>query len=244
MHPTNGFVRGSLEHPALAPISDCFRRSVLGLRIFAFGLVLLLLLGPGCKPKELQALLEPSQALSAVVAEEAARLAGPKKQVALITPDASWGKPSSVEEALKSALKKRGLTVITAKAANLGNPMLSGPIGLKAGDFFEAVEKSAGAGAIISLVGAPLLTPDEAAHLSRDHPPVLVVATAMLGDKMGVRSDPVQLAGLLEAQVIQLAVIDGADPAANRPNKPEPTRELFSQNYRILRRPDDKDSSR
>ena len=49
-------------------------------------------------------------------------------------------------------------------------------------------------------------------RLSPNHPPVLVVATAMLGDKIGVRTDPLQLARLLETKVIQIAVIDGADP--------------------------------
>ena len=74
-------------------------------------------------------------------------------------------------------------------------------------------------------------------ELRPDHPPVLVVATAMLGDKMGVRTDPLQLARLLETQVIEIAVIDGADPVANVPGKSDPARELFAQNYRILRRP-------
>src|SRR5438067_1439383 len=73
-------------------------------RIVALGLVLLIF--DGCKPKEIQILLGPSQALSSVLAEEAARLAGAKKQVALITADASWGPPSVLEQALKRALKK------------------------------------------------------------------------------------------------------------------------------------------
>ena len=206
------------------------------LRTGALGLALLLM-SPGCKPKELSNLLGPSQAMSAVLAEEIARLAGAKKEVALITADASWGPPSSLEEGLKDALKKKGLKVVVAKSANLGNPMLSGTVGLKAADFLEALEKSAGYGAVISLVGAPLLTSGDTARLSPDHPPVLVVATAMLGDKMGVRSDPLELARLLEAQIIQMAVIDGADPAANAPGKPDPARELFAKNYRILRRP-------
>ena len=223
--------------PDLFSISDFNRASKSGLNNLAFGVALSLLLIVACKPKEIQALLEPSQALSSVVAEEAARLAGAKKQVSLITHDASWGAPSNAEEAIKRALKKHGLTVVTAKAANLGNPMLSGAIGLKAADFFEALEKSTGSGAIISLVGAPQLTPDDTKRLSAEHPPVLVVATAMLGDKMGVRGDPLQLAALLDSQVIQLAIIDGADAAANTSGKPDPTRERFAQNYRILRQP-------
>jgi hypothetical protein len=226
-------------HDGSFPFPVSFRPFARQLRIADFGLVLLLLfLFPACKPKEVQVLLEPSQALGSVLAEEAVRLAGTKKPVALITPDASWGPPSTVEEALKSALKKHGVTVLTAKAAELGNPMFSGEIGLKAKDFYEALEKSAGAGAVISLVGAPLLKPGDAVRLSSAHPPVLVVATAMLGNKIGLRGDHVQLARLLEARVIQLAIIDGASPAANPAGKPDATRELFARNYRILRRPD------
>ena len=204
-----------------------------------FGVALLLALScAGCKPKDLQALLEPGQALSSVLADEAVRLAGTKKQVALITPDASWGPASIVEESLRGALKKRGVTVVTAKAADVGNPMFSGQVGLKAKDFLEALEKSAGAGAVISLAGAPLLKPEDASRMSPDHPPVLVVATAMQGNKMGLRMDPVQLARLLEAKVIQLAIIDGADLTIQPAGKKDPTRELFAQHYRILHRPD------
>jgi hypothetical protein len=208
------------------------------LRLFAcLSSLSLALLFLACKPSKLQELLQPSQALASVVAEESLRLAGPKKQVALITHDASWGTASVLEEALRAALKKRGLTVVTAKAANLGDPMTSGQIGLKAADFFEALEKSTGAGAVISLVGAPLLTEGDAARLRRDHPPVLVIATASLGDKMGVHGDPAQLARLLDAKIIQLAVIDGADPGS-QPANSDPARELFDQHYRILRLPD------
>jgi len=46
------------------------------------------------------------------------------------------------------------------------------------------------------------------------------------------------LARLLEARVIQLAIIDGGDPSAKPAAKADPTRELFAQNYRILCRPD------
>src|ERR1051326_7063104 len=140
------------------PASDLCRRSCFlkqASALTALGLALLLF--PGCKPKEIAILLEPSQAMSSVLAEEAAVLAGAKKEVALITHDPSWGPPSSLEEGLKGALRKKGLNVVVAKSANLGNPMLSGTVGLKAADFLEALEKSARSGAIISLAGAPLL---------------------------------------------------------------------------------------
>lgn len=203
------------------------------MRRINLGLIPLLLL-PSCQPKEVQALLEPSQALGEVVAQEAVRLAGPNRSITLITHDSSWGPPSTAEQALRAALKKQKATLDFVKAANLGNPMLSGEVGLKAADFFEAMEKSARAGAVISLVGAPLLKEGEATRLTSTHPPVLVVATASLGDKMGVHTDPVQLGSLLEAKVIQLAIIDGNDPTAQA----DPHRALFAQHYRILRPPE------
>ncbi len=113
--------------------------------------------------------------------------------------------------------------------------MFAGKVGLKGQDFLEALEKAAGAGAIISLAGAPALKPDEVARVKPDHPPVLVVATAMVGNKMGVRAEPMQLALLLEAKVIQLAIVDGANPAMLKGAKADPARELFAQHYSILR---------
>lgn len=192
----------------------------------------------GCQPKEVQTLVEPSQALGAVLADEAIRVLGPRKQVALITHDTSWGQPSTAEQAFRAAMKKHGVTIEPVRAVNPGNPMLSGEVGLKSADFLDALDKAGKAGAIVSLVGAPSLTEADIAQASQGHPPVFVVATASLGDKMGVHTDPVQLARLLDAKVIQLAIIDGAEPAASNAGKSDPKREMFAQHYRILRRPD------
>ena len=74
-----------------------------------------------CAPKETQVLLGPSAALGTVLADEAARVAGAKKQVAIISPDASWGAVSATEEAFRNAMKKLGFTTVTAKAANLAS---------------------------------------------------------------------------------------------------------------------------
>jgi len=59
----------------------------------------------------------------------------------------------------------------------------------------------------------------------------------MVGNKMGVRADPMQLAPLLDAKVIQLAIVDGANPAILKGGKADPARELFAQHYSILRSP-------
>jgi hypothetical protein len=188
----------------------------------------------GCTSKETQALLQPPQALGVVLAAEAVRAAGPKKQVAVISPDASWGPVSTAEEAFKAAMKKQGFSVVTAKSANLGDPMRSRP-GLKGADFLEALEKSGGAGAVVSFAGAPLLPPGDAGRVNTGHPPVLVVATMTLGTVPGVASDRLLLAKLLHAKIIQLAIVDGSDPAAPKAGKGDVTDELFARNYRILR---------
>ena len=189
----------------------------------------------GCTPKQTKSLLAPTETLGPVLAEQAAQLAGAKKRVAIITPDANWGPASTVEESFKAAIQKQGFSVVTAKSANLGDPMRSGEVGLKAADFLEALGRSSGAGAIVSFAGAPLLKPGDAGQVPAEHPPVLVVSTATLGNLPGVRAEPMQLGRLLDARVIQLAIIDGSEPAAA---KADATHELFGQNYRILRRPD------
>jgi hypothetical protein len=199
----------------------------------AAGVVLLL----SCTPKETKVLLGPSEALGTVLADEAARIAGARKQVAIISPDANWGAVSAVEEAFKSAMKKQGYTTVTAKAANLGDPMRRSQLGLKAGDFLEALDKSADAGAIVSFAGAPMLGPGDATPVKPGHPPVLVVATASLGNVPGIWGDPVQLARLLDAKTVDLVVVDGADPAAQPAGKSDAAHALFAQNYSILRRP-------
>jgi hypothetical protein len=202
---------------------------------YSFAWLLMLVL-TSCTSKATKALLEPSQALGTVLAEETARAAGARKQVVLILPH--WGATTAVGESFKAALRKQGLTLLSTITADVGDPMRRDPIGLKPADFFAAVEK-AGGGAVVSLAGAPLLKPDEAARLGAEHPPVLVVATASLGEVIGVTGDPRQLASLLEAKIIQLAIVDGSPELATPPSgKADAAHQSFSQHYRILRSTD------
>jgi hypothetical protein len=173
-------------------------------------------------------LVDSRRALSAVAAEEAATMAGEKKQVTMIVPEASWETAAAVTRDFETALKKRGFFVI-AKTVNVGDPM-KGDFGLKAADFFDLLEKSPDAGAIVSLVGAPLLKPGEFQRVSATHPPILVVATVQL-----VPGDRMQLARLLDAKIIQAAIIDGADPNAKPTDKADAAHKLFARNFRIQR---------
>ena len=82
-----------------------------------------------------------------------------------------------------------------------------------------------------------MLSRGDATRVQPGHPPVLVVATASLGNVPGIWGDPAQLARLLDAKTIDLAIIDGADPAAPPAGKSDAAHALFAQNYSILRRP-------
>jgi hypothetical protein len=166
---------GSLRHE-MTPLSRLWSLSVL-----AAGLAFFL----ACRPDETKTLLEPSQALGAVLAEEAMRVAGANKSIAVISHDDSWGPPSPAEQAFKAALEKQGFSAFTAKSASLGDPMGRGGVGLQPDDFLEAVQKAAGAGAIVSFAGAPLLKPEDAPRLPPGHPPILIVATRNLGGQLG-----------------------------------------------------------
>jgi hypothetical protein len=188
-----------------------------------------------CTPSQTKALLQPSQVLGMVLAEEVARLAGANKRVAIITPDSSWGPTSTVEEIFRASLNKRGVLITIAKSVNVGNPMRRGQIGLKGDDFFEILEKSADAGAIVSFAGSPLINPADETRITSKHPPVVVVATASLGNVSGVWSDPVQLAGLVDADVIHFAVIDNPEPLPQA-GKTDAAHDQFNQHFRILRR--------
>ena len=107
-------------------------------------------------------------------------------------------------------------------------------MGLKAPDFFEALEKAKDAGAIVSFAGAPLLKPEEIGQVDPHHPSLLVVATASLGEVPGVPGTRADLAALLDAKILQLVIVDGA---ADSPAKTDATHELFSQHYLILSHP-------
>jgi hypothetical protein len=201
---------------------------------------LLLLVSPACTRTETKLLSDRSEALSVVLAEQTARIAGTNKQVALILPH--WGAASTVGESLKTALRKQGVTIVFTHSADVGDPMRRGSLGLKSADFLAVMEKAARTGAVISLAGAPLLKPGDAAQLGPTHPPVVVVATASLGNVMGLPAgDPLQLASLLDTRTVQLAIVDAdldAQPDSQAVGKTDAVHKIFAQNYRLLRSPD------
>ncbi|MEO6182971.1 MAG: hypothetical protein ABIP71_07745 [Verrucomicrobiota bacterium] len=195
------------------------------------GFCALLLSFSACKPKEINQLVDAGSALKTVFSLETAQVAGANKQVVMIVPNAMQGPASALGGEFKSALQKQGLSVVEMKAVDLGDPMRYNQFGWKAADFFAVLQKHSGVGAIVSLVGAPLLQPDDLGKIPATHPPVLVIATRQIGIALGVPTNPAVLEQMLNAKILQLAVIDGAGSSG----KTDEAHKIFDQQFHILR---------
>lgn len=198
----------------------------------AVSALLSLVLLSACKPAATQQAFGPSEALGKVLAEETVQAAS-GKQVVLITPKWKPGASSTVEDSFKTEMKKKGMQVVTLPIA-VGDPMNPSGVGLKADDFFAAVSKADG-GAVVSLAGAPLLGSGDLNRLDPNHPPLLVVATASLGNMMGVFGDRARLTSLVEAKVIRVAIVDGAAPDHPPAANTDAVHRTFAENYSLLR---------
>jgi len=231
----NTALRHGRPAPRDHPCNPCNLLNLFNISIhFAFAFFFALILS-GCTSKEANAILQPAESLAPILAEETISAAGANRKVAIISPDSKWGSTSPVEQAFRATLKKQGFTIIDARPAFLGDPMRSGEVGLKSSDFIDVLERFPDIGAIISFAGPPLLKPQDFSKVAAQHPPVLVIATAILGTSPGVPGDRNQFPRLLDSKAVQLIIIDGAEPAAPTSTKRDRTHDLFSQNFRVLR---------
>lgn len=195
------------------------------------GFCALLLSFSACQPKEINQLADAGSALKTVFALETAKVAGANKQVVMIVPNATKGPAAAIGGEFKSALQKQGLSVVEMKPVDLGDPMRYDQYGLKADDFFAVLQKHSSVGAIVSLVGAPIIQANDVGKIPAIHPPVLVIATRQIGIALGVPTNPTVLEQMVNAKIIQLAVLDGAGSSG----KPDEAHKIFDQQFRILR---------
>jgi hypothetical protein len=187
----------------------------------SFVLAAILLSLTSCS-KESGTLADLGHVLSAGTVDEAVKMAGANKRITLIVAEPGWKAATTVADELEAALKKRGV-MVARKGVNIGDPM-GNSFGLKSGDFFDAIAGASDTGAIVSLVGAPVIKAGEPSRLGATHPPILIVTTSQL-----VPGDQTVLMRLLDEKVIDAAIVDGTDTAAPKSE--------FSAHYRILRRP-------
>ncbi len=188
-----------------------------------------------CKPKELRTQAQAGSSLGSVLAEETIHAVGAKKSVLILTQQNAKGSMSSAETQFRKSLKKNGVTIVATLSPALGDPMSYDAYGLQPRDFVEALEKFSDAGAIVSFIGAPIFKPAQFGSLPAAHPPVLVVVVASLGEVPGVTGNRTVLPQLLDAKIIQLAIVDGPASPATNASSSDDAHKLFSQNFQILR---------
>ena len=194
------------------------------------GVSLLGLTACGRKPALVQN-TAPQNALGEIVGEEAARLAGPGAKVLVLAPTASDPAGMSIEPVLKSfaaALAKHGNVTIAATErvkARMSDPSPTREE-LTAAQLDKLVRGAAGASAVVSFVGFPVLAEAEIAELKKRNLKFVAIYTA------GPQAGP-HYKKLLEARVLDVAILPRMElppAAAQIPTKP---RDFFDRNYQL-----------
>jgi hypothetical protein len=177
-----------------------------------------------------QAATDASEALGQRAAEEVARLVGNHGEIAVLSPAIAPGQaPTFVAqmERFTRTLKKHGIKIGATKLMPGGLTALVLGTGLPAGDYVALLEQAPNAGAIVSFVGPPNLSPGELQKLQANRPPLVVV------DTFGV-SKGRALSAMLEAKAVALAFVPlNSLEVANEKQQSN----LFDRYYRILRAP-------
>jgi hypothetical protein len=171
--------------------------------------------------------LDPYELLGKVCAEELTKLLGGRGQVVVIAWDTSRHKLPAVEAevgSFRKTLGKAGLVSIRATESLGGSsPMMME--GLTPAKLKAIIERYPGVEAIVSFVGVPALNSEEIEQWPPKAPKLVLVGP----------SDPAgKLKTLLDAKVVELAILPRLEPVTAPAKKPETERERFDQNYQIL----------
>ena len=159
-----------------------------------------------------------------IMAEETAKLVGPKGNLVLVTiPTGSEPELKTQLEAFRQKLKKLGDYEIKeheldtkdqAKYA-LGS-------GLSGRRFVRTVKNNPKADGIVSFVGAPRLSDEEVAELTK--PPKFIAESRT----------PDHLPKLFDKQIIQVAVVSRFVFPAPGPREPKTAQEWFDKRYQLI----------
>ena len=177
-----------------------------------------------------KAATDASEALGRRAAEEVASLVGNKGEIAVYSLELGEGQaPTFVAqmEIFAKTLKKHGVKVGVTKRLPGGlNALVLGPR-LSAEAYIALLGQAPSAGAIVSFVGPPEVSPDELLKLQAGHPPLVIV------DTFGVLKGPT-LPSMVESKAVALAIVAlNAQDAEKVKDQPA----LFDRYYRILRPP-------
>jgi hypothetical protein len=159
-----------------------------------------------------------------VLAEQASKALGSKGQIVSIAIDSKeWPELKIQLDAFKAGLKKLGQYEIREYELDTKDqPKYGLGSGLSGRRYVRTVKKNEKADLFVSFVGAPKLSPEEVAELSKK--PKLVVES---------RSGE-NLYGLFEDKLVVAAVVSRFQFPAPAPEKPHTPHEWFVKRYQIL----------
>jgi hypothetical protein len=167
----------------------------------------------------------PHIGIGQALAEQAARLAAGGGRVVLITPDITQFRFPGAEIQLKafySALRKAGVAVAVTNRVKIDPNRLPRVPAL---DFDAMLRKYGENDVVVSLLGPPLLTPDQKAKLPAKHPRVVAVCSGDMPRQISIV--PLFTENLLHAAIISRSNLPVTPPKGNDP------REWFEYLYQI-----------
>ncbi len=159
-----------------------------------------------------------------VMAEQTARLLGPKGRLILLTiPTGGDPELKTQIEAYRQTLKKLGKYDLKDHELDTKDqPKYRAGSGLSSRKFVRAVKNHPGADAIVSFIGAPRLSEDEIAQIPTM--PKFIVES----------SSTEHLPELFDKQIVQVAVVSRFVFPAPGPHKPKTPQEWFDKRYQII----------
>lgn len=166
-------------------------------------------------------------AVGQVMAEETDKLLGHKGEVIVLALDAGAAPelPAQLKSFKETLRKLGGVTIRKTDYLKTDNqPKYGTGRGLSARQFLRVVKKSAGAGAIVSFVGAPNLSDADFSELEKNHPPKFIAEGGSAA----------KLKKLFDKKLLQVAIVHRYQFPAPNTNAPATPREWFDKRFQIL----------
>ena len=171
---------------------------------------------------------EPCQALGQVLAEEAAKVLGPDRRVALIAPNTSvFPNPAAdhLAEGFFRAARSLQFNIVGTNWIELDPIRL---VRVPPGDYLEVLLKRSANDVVVSFLGPPLLSDEQRAKLAGKAPRIVALCAGNLPRQTNLKA-------LFERNLLHVAVISRPNPAAGQPTT-QGARAWFDQFYQIVTR--------
>src|SRR6267143_3618124 len=164
------------------------------------------------------------KALGQMVAEEALKARGPAGRITVLARDTGTQKNPYADaelETLQHTLKKARGVITTTRLLKL-NPIRL--IAVAPGDFFDVLKKASEEDVVVSLIGPPVLSDQQAAKLGERHPKIVAICAGWTPQQVNLRR-------IFEQGLLSAAIISRPDPSASGGRSME---ETFSRNFAVI----------